>query len=1038
MSKLMKQGAARSFVLIAAMLFSFFSNAQDGSLDAAFTVAGGNGLQGEVFAVVVQPDGKILAGGNFSTFNGISRRGVVRLNVDGSLDPTFAPVGTSFRGPNVLFEIKALALQPDGKILVGGYFTEYNGTPRNYVVRLNSDGSLDPSFVPAAAVNITVFAILVQPDGKIVLGGGFYASAATRYVVRLNADGTLDPGFSLTGTSITNGGGTSGTGVYDLALQPDGKIFIAGEFSHYNGIAVPRVARLNANGSLDPSFAPTGGGINGGNHLSEYYVQSIALQRDGKVIAVGAFTAYNYISRRSIVRLNTDGSLDQNFLHAGGFNGTATCVLLQPDGKILVGGGFGTYNSITRNRLARLNADGSLDAGFTLTGTGFNQQVNALALQADGKIVVAGNVSVYNGASIPRMVRLNNTVRTVAVDDLAVTTYFPGSSMSLSYTVYGVFNPGNVFTAQLSNASGSFANAVDIGSQAGTLSSSMPVTIPVNTPAGTGYRMRVVASNPALSGPDNAANITVTGPPSATISYPGSPYCGSNTMALVTLNGTNGGSFSSTPGLSVEPVTGMIDLANSDEGNYVVTYTAGAFVTTTQVGIRPQLSTTMANKSICAGSTVPAVVFTAVPGLHWSWTNSSPSVGLAASGTGDIPSFTALNAGSSPVSTFISIAATGGTECSFRKVGFQLTVKPTPSLPQPSNQTLCAGSATQSVSFVSSLAGSTVSWTNNNTSIGLVGFGTGNIPSFTTINNMNSLQTATIIATPVAGGCSGVARSFAIQVSPSAGTLSYGGAAYCQTGRAYPTRTGSAGVFSATPAGLDLDAATGQVNLGLSQPGVYTVTNSVNATGGCNSGSSASITINPQATVNPIPNQTWCNGILTSPIVFTGTGVSYSWTNDNSSIGLAPSGSGTQVPSFTTVNAGPGTQYATIRVTPVGNGSSTCTSKASSFRITVNYCGPVAQHGDTGGSEGTGRISTGMSISPNPSSGRINIQISGADGGSWQLQVLNKFGLPVGVSARMSGLQGSLDMGMLTPGVYILRAVNTRTGATLQKQVIRF
>src|SRR6476661_3838911 len=268
------------------------------TLTATATVApfnaGGSGFNSVVYALARQPDGKVLVGGNFSSYNGNAAAPdrLLRLNADGSLDNTFNAGGSGFDGG-----VNALALQPDGKVLVGGLFTSYNGNAAapDGVLRLNADGSLDPTFNPGGTGMGTsggagsVYALVVQPDGQVLVGGGFTTyngSSAPGGVLRLNANGSLDPTFNPGGTGLGN------NGVRTLALQPDGKVLVGGFFSAYNGSPAPGgVLRLNADGSLDPAFNPGGAGV--GNSLPGSIVYALALQPDGQVLVGGSnFSSY--------------------------------------------------------------------------------------------------------------------------------------------------------------------------------------------------------------------------------------------------------------------------------------------------------------------------------------------------------------------------------------------------------------------------------------------------------------------------------------------------------------------------------------------------------------------------------------------------------------------------------------------------------------------------------------------------------------------------------------------------------------------------
>ena len=305
-----------------------------------------------------------------------------------TLDPTFAPAGA---GPNN--DVLGVGEQPDGKILIGGQFTSYNGVAANYLARLNPDGTLDPSFTSGA--NSVVQGIAVQKDGKILISGAFttYSGQPAKGVARLNPDGSLDTSF--------NQGRTGGNSdIERVVVQPDGKILIAGEFTQYNGVARNYLARLNSDGSLDPSFNQGGAGPNN-------FLLSIALQPDGKIIISGAFSTYNGVPRTRIARLNPDGSLDTYFLTQGTGPGAFTVgVAVQPNGKILAAGNFRSYNDMPVNALVQLNSDGSFDTSFT-PNAGPNNTIWGIIVQPDGKILIGGRFISYDGTPINRVGRLN-------------------------------------------------------------------------------------------------------------------------------------------------------------------------------------------------------------------------------------------------------------------------------------------------------------------------------------------------------------------------------------------------------------------------------------------------------------------------------------------------------------------------------------------------------------------------------------------------------------------------------------------------------
>ncbi|MET0753721.1 MAG: FG-GAP-like repeat-containing protein [Pyrinomonadaceae bacterium] len=363
-------------------------NLSDGSLVAdSFTQGAGEVTQ--FGKVAVQPDGKILAGAGFAYINGLFKQGITRFNPDGTLDSTFNS-GTGADGT-----VLAIGLQTDGKIIIGGDIRSYNGVFRNNITRINPDGSLDASFPQGdVTLNAYVLDIVVQSDNKVLVGN---SSGGIR---RLNADGSLDTTFNF-------GTGTSGS-VQSIVVQPDGKIIIAGGFSTFNGASRNGIARLNANGSLDSSFNPSTG-ING-------TVYGVALQPDGKIIVVGEFTTVNGTGRTRVARLNADGSTDLSFNSGTGADARVNTVLIQPDGKIYIGGNFNNYNGSGRDRLARLLPDGSVDASFGSSLDFFYKdqleigaRVYTLALQ-NNNLLVGGLFTEINDSKYASLARFTNVV----------------------------------------------------------------------------------------------------------------------------------------------------------------------------------------------------------------------------------------------------------------------------------------------------------------------------------------------------------------------------------------------------------------------------------------------------------------------------------------------------------------------------------------------------------------------------------------------------------------------------------------------------
>ena len=494
---------------------------------------------GAIRVVVVQPDGKILIGGDFTTLspNGgaaVTRNRIARLNPDGTLDTAFNPnasdtvraiavqadgkilVGGDFNGansiggqtrnriarldattgladsfnPNANNTVNSIAVQADGKILAGGTFTGIGGQTRNRIARLDATTGLADSFDPNA--NSTVLAIAVQADGKILAGGVFNGANSIGGQTR-NRIARLDATTGLADSFDPN----ANSSVYSIAVQADGKILAGGGFITIGGQTRNRIARLDATTGAADSFDPNANNV----------VLSIAVQADGKILAGGVFSGANSIGgqmRNRIARLDAttgpgrfvrpererSGPVNRG---AGGrqdFSGrrfhyaraergrggdaqphrpagnrrqarpdarsqhrrqlclVATAV--QPDGKILIGGVFSTVLGVTRNNIARLNTDGTLDTAFNPNANG---GVNAIAVQADGRILAGGAFTSIGGQTRNRIARLDATTGLAdsfdpnannAVDAIAV-------QADGKILVGGLFNGANSIGGQTRN-----------------------------------------------------------------------------------------------------------------------------------------------------------------------------------------------------------------------------------------------------------------------------------------------------------------------------------------------------------------------------------------------------------------------------------------------------------------------------------------------------------------------------------------------------------------------------------------------------------
>ncbi|WP_118976852.1 T9SS type A sorting domain-containing protein [Taibaiella koreensis] len=439
----------------------------DGSLDTSFNANGVAFLKGNsagtVYSILVQPDGKILVGGDFDKYNMLPARGLVRLNADGTADATFNAGGTGFGYGSGSGTIETLVMQDNGKIIVGGNFTSYNGMAKKMLLRLNTDGTQDPTFnqagtgFSAMAGNVTVHVLATDNLGHLHIGGNFinYNNAYWQSYLKLDTAGNLLNGTNeffysevydikpdgnkvyCAGNFLYTAHGDNAYGLirldsagvadttlnirtgfqYDvtatgivktLMLQGDSMVLAAGRFKKlHQENRLMAIARLRTNGSTDTTAF-----IRQAAFSEE--VLAMATQQDQKVVAVGPSYFYNNYASPRIVRLNTDGKRDTSFHVGAGFNSKASCIAIQSDGKIIVGGGFTAYHDTTRSALVRLNPDGNLDNSFNI-GSGFyansfddfHSEIYALALLPNGQILVGGDFKAYNGTPVRSMVRLN-------------------------------------------------------------------------------------------------------------------------------------------------------------------------------------------------------------------------------------------------------------------------------------------------------------------------------------------------------------------------------------------------------------------------------------------------------------------------------------------------------------------------------------------------------------------------------------------------------------------------------------------------------
>ncbi len=408
-----------------------------GFFAAAASSGSGPGAPGAVRNLVATPGSELV---NLSWTAPVSNGGSSITNHQFQAAPSSSSAGgthdtafTTGTGTGFNDLTTQIAIQPDGKIVVVGWFTTFKGATVNRIVRLNADGTHDTAFTANTGAGFGLFTnvAVVQSDGKILIGGVFadFNNATANRIVRLNADGTRDTTFT------TNTGTAFNDSVYAIAIQSDGKILVGGDFTTFNGTTVNRIVRLNADGTRDTTFTTsTGTAFNA-------YINTVAIQSDGKILVGGSFTNFNGTAVNRIVRLNADGTRDTAFSTAvgSGFNSFVISIAIQSDGRIVISGSFTTFNGVQSFFIVRLNADGTRDTSFTTNiGTSFNAFVNAIAIGSDGKIVAVGSFTTFNGATVNRIIRHNGDRlwSSVSSSGSSGTSYtFTGLSSSVEYVL---------------------------------------------------------------------------------------------------------------------------------------------------------------------------------------------------------------------------------------------------------------------------------------------------------------------------------------------------------------------------------------------------------------------------------------------------------------------------------------------------------------------------------------------------------------------------------------------------------------------------
>lgn len=416
---------ARACIAIAALLGGFAlaaapattnAEAVDGAIDTTFT-SGGTGANGTINSIAFTPDEKIYIAGDFTSYNGFNVGGIARLNPNGALDLTFNSQQAGF-AKNSGLSVRSIALDSDGKIYAAGAFTSYNGTAilQNNVVRLNDDGSLDTSFVPPRFENSNFAGqaasmSLVKKVGDLVLVSGNFdtiyptanqtPSEWARGLVALTTAGAIDTTFG-TNARLTDGFSTA-TAYNIVPVANSTDIYVNGSFRGLNSQNALFVARVKNDGTRSLDYDNTGNFPAVGPNNS---ISGMAVQADGKLIFGGNFSQFNAVTTaKGLVRVNPDATLDTSFTSPAN-SIIAASIAVDANGRIYVAGGVGTaFGTSTPRAIVRLKADGTLDPTFDLplAPTGFDNEV---AISPAGKVFLYGNITKLGDTTVDRLVRL--------------------------------------------------------------------------------------------------------------------------------------------------------------------------------------------------------------------------------------------------------------------------------------------------------------------------------------------------------------------------------------------------------------------------------------------------------------------------------------------------------------------------------------------------------------------------------------------------------------------------------------------------------
>jgi uncharacterized delta-60 repeat protein len=374
-------------------------------IDYTFVV--GKGLQpvssNSILTIAEQNDGKYVFGGYFSGYNENFVSGIFRTSSNGVIDRTFVS-GAGFSGSTFvnMRPLKISQLKNDTLLCVGT-FEYYSGQTVNRIVNLNLDGSINTEFNSGTGANGLISDFIQQSDGKIILVGSFnlYNGNSCGSIVRLNEDGTFDPTFN-------SGTGFPGLVPQNIDMLSDGSLIIVGAFSSYDGNSSDKIVKILSDGTFDSTFN-VGSGFAGGVGTT---VNRILISTQDEIFVSGTFTSYNGVTTpRNIAKLDSNGNLDLTFVsNCGtgfGVSNNADDIKETKDGKILIVTVLspGPFNGESYNGIFRMNSNGTIDTSFDV-GSGFDDRASAIYIDEMNRYIIGGRFINYNGSNYGGLIRL--------------------------------------------------------------------------------------------------------------------------------------------------------------------------------------------------------------------------------------------------------------------------------------------------------------------------------------------------------------------------------------------------------------------------------------------------------------------------------------------------------------------------------------------------------------------------------------------------------------------------------------------------------